>query len=101
MPSIFSLAKLAPELLIQRYTSLNNAKDITVLNRTSRQFYDIWRLNSISISNTVLPHTIEQLDDAQELFEMQQKSIDQRDLDSYRKHLERTKALISNDQKIL
>ena len=80
---------------------LDNAKDITVLNRTSRQFYEIWQLNSISISNNVLPRTIEQFDNAQELFEMQQKSIDQWDLDSYRKHLERTKTLISNDQKIL
>ena len=99
MPSA-SLAELPPELLLLVYKSLDSIQDITKFNRTSRKFYALWYENTTLISNAVLPHVIESFDDAQELFEIQQRPTDQQDVAPYQKQLDRNKKLLSTAREV-
>ena len=56
MPST-SLSDFPVEVLIQVYESLDNVTDITVLNLTTYQHYNVWLSNTVLISTTVLSCT--------------------------------------------
>ena len=66
-----SLSNIPPEIQITVFQSLANLSDGASLARTSRTFNEIWRLNTASICDAMLPRIIDCLDDAANLIEAQ------------------------------
>ncbi len=67
-----SLSEFAPELIIHIFESLSSFEDIVSLNSTSHYFFNIWRTNTVSISDAVRPR-FECYQDALELLQIQGK----------------------------
>ena len=95
-----TLSELLPEVLLQVYKSLDNIEDITRLNRTSSQFYGVWRENVTSISNAVLSNVLDDFDDARILSNIQEFSTDREIPDTYQEQLRRNRAVLSNDKEV-
>lgn len=66
------ISDLPPEMILRVYMQLDGPSEITSLNKTSRVYYWIWRMNAASISGAVLQH-IECYNSALELFEVEER----------------------------
>ena len=70
-PQSKKLSDLAPEILVQVFKTFDQPRTITAFVSTSCKTYDIWRLNTASISLSVLPRYIKCYDEAAEIFWLQ------------------------------
>ena len=91
-----SISDLPPEVVIGIFSCLQDHHAITALNLTSRKFYEIWKLNTITITKAVLPRVIGCFDLAQELLVAEGKSPDSRQIETREAVLERSKHLLNN-----
>lgn len=91
-----SLSDLPSELVLGIYETFDDHHTITALNLTSRKFYDIWRLNTATITKAVLPRAIDCFDLAQELLVVQGRSPDGGQAGTREAMLERSKHLLKN-----
>ncbi len=66
-----SPSRLAPELVLQIFKSLDSHHDTVALSATSRKINTIWQLNASTISKAVIPRSIERYDLAIELVDAQ------------------------------
>lgn len=95
--AIASLSALATDIVLHIFKSLDSHRTIVSLNSTSTRFYDIWRLNTLSISNAVLPRSIDCFEEAQELLKVQSSSIiKDADQSPYQVSLQHNRRLLSN-----
>ena len=65
------LSNLAPEILLQVFKTFDQPQTITAFASTSGKLCDIWRLNTATISVSVLPRYINSYQDAVEVFWLQ------------------------------
>ncbi len=94
---IASLSELAPELLLHLFKSLDSHGTIVSLNSASTKFYRIWRLNTLSISNAVLPRSIACFEEAQTLLKVQYPSvIEETGQSPHQFSLQHNRRLVSN-----
>ena len=68
-----SIADLPSEMVLRIYRYLDGPSEIIALNRTSRLYYWIWRMNAASISGSVIPRSIDCYISALELFEVEER----------------------------
>ena len=68
-----TIRDIPPEIILQIYRHLPSPSAITALNRTSRMYNWIWRINAPSISAAVLRRGISCYDSALELFEVEER----------------------------
>ena len=94
-----SFNTLPTEIVVQVFESLHNVKDVTALNAASTKFCNVWRENTVSISDAVFSRTIKGYDKAIELVEIQQKVLQRKTSDDDGRDgqmLERNKLILSN-----
>ncbi|KAL2040206.1 hypothetical protein N7G274_007109 [Stereocaulon virgatum] len=70
-PQLKKLSDLTPEILVQVFKIFDQPRTITAFASTSGKTYNIWRLNTASISSSVLPRYIQCYDDAAGIFWLQ------------------------------
>lgn len=92
---------LPPEVIIGIFSCLHDHHAITALNLTSRKFYEIWKLNTATITKAVLSRAIKCFDLAQELLALQGKSPDGGQVETREAVLKRSKRLLSNAAVVL
>ena len=68
-----SITDLPSEMILRIYRYLDGPSEIIALNRTSRLYYWIWRMNAASISGAVIPRSIDCYISALELFEVEER----------------------------
>ena len=68
-----SITDLPSEMILRIYRYLDGPSEIIALNRTSRLYYWIWRMNAASISGAVVPRSIDCYISALELFEVEER----------------------------
>ncbi|CAF9907921.1 MAG: hypothetical protein ALECFALPRED_004040 [Alectoria fallacina] len=90
-----SLSDFPAELILTIYESFDDHHTITAFNLASRMFYDVWRLNTASIAESVLSQSIDCFDLAQELLVVQGRSTGGQP-ETREGVLERSKHLIAN-----
>lgn len=95
-----SLSDFPAELILNIYESFDDHHAITALNLTSRKFYEIWRLNTATIAEIVLPRVIDCFDMAQELLVIQGRSADGQ-LETRAAVLEWSKRLVTIASRVL
>lgn len=91
-----SLSDLPPEVIIGIFSCLKDHRAITALNLTSRKFYEIWKLNTATITNAVLPRAIDCFDLAQELLAVQGRLPNSGQAETREAVLKRSKHLLLN-----
>ena len=91
-----SVSDLPPELIIGIFSSLCDHHAITALNLSSRKFYEIWKLNTATITSAVLPRAIDCFDLAQELLDVQGRSSNSGKAEGREAVLKRSKRLLTN-----
>lgn len=100
-----SMSKLAPEIILQIFKSLDSHHTIIAFNLTSSKFYNVWRLNTASISKKVLSRSIESFDYAQELVRVQEHALGENVLQeteaSYQSVLKRNGSFVRNASKVV
>ena len=96
-----SFSDLPSEVVIGIFSCLHDHHAIKALDLTSRKFYEIWKLNTATITKAVLPRAIQCFELAQELLAVQSRSPYGGQVETREAVLERSKRLLSNAAVVL